>query len=335
MDNKELNANSAIYEAIRQIALHRMMTPKGAVRNTQRTPGYVVKLHMDPGDELFGTVDVQEYLSGEAEGQAMKDGVKVGYHEGVYLSAIQNNENGLFVIPFLWSDVVIATDPETYREYVVSYSHADTVQVDAHYKVTIGVTETKEFEESEDTPDADELEKTGVHAHTTYTPESALTEVARSEEETEISRLELTADTITASHDQAKAVMDSDKVETSFGEKTVTTLDADKYEAMYDKATVTLDSGQARVKYDSMEVVVKSDAVYLGKDGADEPAVLGNQLAALLVDWLGTLSQMMTPTMMGPQPPVNVAKFAALQAKVNSYKAATSGILTKKVKVAK
>ena len=37
-------------------------------------------------------------------------------------------------------------------------------------------------------------------------------------------------------------------------------------------------------------------------------AVLGNQLATLLVDWLGALSQMMTPTMMGPQPPANLAK---------------------------
>lgn len=43
---------------------------------------------------------------------------------------------------------------------------------------------------------------------------------------------------------------------------------------------------------------------------------------------------MMTPTMMGPQPPANVAQFISLQAKVQSYKAATSGILSKTVKVA-
>lgn len=63
------------------------------------------------------------------------------------------------VIPYLYSDVVITTDPETLREYVIQYSHADTIQVDAHNKVIIGATETKEWEDSEDTPDVDELER--------------------------------------------------------------------------------------------------------------------------------------------------------------------------------
>ena len=74
--------------------------------------------------------------------------------------------------------------------------------------------------------------------------------------------------------------------------------------------------------------------MYLGSGSAKEPGVLGNQLATLLVDWLGTLSQMMTPTMMGPQPPANLAKFVSLQAKVNSYKASISGFLSKTVKIA-
>ncbi len=63
------------------------------------------------------------------------------------------------------------------------------------------------------------------------------------------------------------------------------------------------------------EIIIKEDGVYLGSGSANEPAVLGNQLATLLVDWLGALSQMMTPTMMGPQPPANLAKFVSLQAK--------------------
>lgn len=77
----------------------------------------------------------------------------------MFLSAIQNNDNGLITIPYLNSDVVIATDPDTLKEYVVAYSHADTVQIDTHTKTIIGVTETKEFEESEDSPDVDQLEK--------------------------------------------------------------------------------------------------------------------------------------------------------------------------------
>lgn len=335
MTHSELGANRAIYDAIREIALHRMVNSNGTFKHTARIPGYVVKVHTDPGDELLGTVDVQEYSSSEAAAQAIKDGTPVGLHEGVYLSAIQNNEGGTFILPYLYSDVVIATDPDSLREYVIQYSHADTVQVDAHSKVVVGVTETEEMEMTEDSPDFDELEKTGIHTHTTYMPTSIFHIAATGEEPEKQSTLEMTAEKIEAVRDKASLLMDAEKTEQRFGEKTVETLDADKWQARYDKGTMTLDADKGCVKFDSMEVTVKSDAVYLGKASANEPAVLGNQLAALLVDWLGTLSQMMTPTMMGPQPPVNVAKFAALQAKVNSYKAATSGILTKLVKVAK
>ena len=117
----------------------------------------MLKIHTD--GELCGTVDVQEYTHTLTDKQAIDDGLPVGLHEGVYLSAIQNNENGLVVIPYLYSDVVITTDPETLREYVIQYSHADTIQVDAHNKVIIGATETKEWEDSEDAPDVDELER--------------------------------------------------------------------------------------------------------------------------------------------------------------------------------
>lgn len=219
----------------------------------------------------------------------------------MYLSAIQNNENGLVIIPYLYSDVVITTDPETLREYVIQYSHADTVQIDAHTQITIGTTETKAWEDSEDSPDVHELEKTGVFARTTYTPKSALTEVAKGESNSDKSLIEVTADQILSKHD---------------------------------KTQLLLDAQQLLAKYNTKEIIIKSDGVYLGSGSATEPAVLGNQLATLLIDWLGALSQMMTPTMMGPQPPANVAKFISLQAKVQSYKAATSGILSKIVKVA-
>ena len=280
----DLSANSAIYDAIRQIAFHKLVNPRNnVIKNTAKISGFVVKIHTD--GELCGTVDVQEYTHTLTDKQAIDDGLPVGLHEGVYLSAIQNNENGLVVIPYLYSDVVITTDPETLREYVIQYSHADTIQVDAHNKVIIGATETKEWEDSEDTPDVDELEKTGVHAHTTYTPVSILSEVAKGEGES-------------------------------------------------DKSQILLDAQQILAKYNAKEIIIREDGVYLGSGSANEPAVLGNQLATLLVDWLGALSQMMTPTMMGPQPPANLAKFVSLQAKVNSYKASISGFLSKTVKVA-
>lgn len=301
-DISNLNANETIYEAIRQIAFHKLVNPHtNVIKNTSKISGFVVKVHTDASDELCGTVDVQEYLSDLSEKQYLDNGLPVGLHEGVYLSAIQNNENGLVIIPFLYSDVVITTDPDTLREYVIQYSHADTVQIDAHNQITIGVTETKEWEDSEDAPDVNELEKTGVYAKTIYTPQSALTEVAKGESDADKSNIEVTADQIISKHD---------------------------------KAQLLLDAQQLLAKYDAKEILIKSDGVYLGSGSAKEPAVLGNQLATLLIDWLGALSQMMTPTMMGPQPPANVAQFISLQAKVQSYKAATSGILSKIVKVA-
>ncbi|MCP9546918.1 hypothetical protein [Segatella copri] len=297
----DLSANEAIYEAIRQIALHKLVNPKNnVIKNTSRISGYVTKIHTDENDELYGTVDVQEYNDSLANNQAKDEGLPVGLHEGVFLSAIQNNDNGLITIPYLNSDVVIATDPDTLKEYVVAYSHADTVQIDTHTKTIIGVTETKEFEESEDSPDVDQLEKTGLHAHTEYTKEHAKTEVAKSDKNEEKSIFEVTADQI---------------------------------KALHDKAQIVLDAKEILAKYDAKEIVINDQGVYLGSGKATEPAVLGNQLATILIDWLGALSSMLTPTMMGPQPPANVAKFVALQSKINSYKAATSGFLSKTVKV--
>lgn len=297
----DLSANEAIYEAIRQIALHKLVNPKNnVIKNTSRISGYVTKIHTDENDELYGTVDVQEYNDSLANNQAKDEGLPVGLHEGVFLSAIQNNDNGLITIPYLNSDVVIATDPDTLKEYVVAYSHADTVQIDTHTKTIIGVTETKEFEESADSPDVDQLEKTGLHAHTEYTKEHAKTEVAKSDKNEEKSIFEVTADQIKAQHD---------------------------------KAQIVLDAKEILAKYNAKEIVINDKGVYLGSGKATEPAVLGNQLATILIDWLGALSSMLTPTMMGPQPPANVAKFVALQSKINSYKAATSGFLSKTVKV--
>lgn len=298
----DLSANESIYESIKQIALHNFTEPnRNVVKNTRLIHGYVVKVHTDPGDILCGTVDVQEYISNLNEQQAIKKGLKVGYHEGVYLSAIQNNENGVFVIPFLYSDVVVSVDPDTLKKYVIQYSHADKVHIDAHNHVVIGVTETKPYDNSEDSPDYDELERTGVYSRTTYTPTSAIIEVAKTEDTASKSNISVTADSIVSEHDKAKILIDAKNI---------------------------------LAKYNAKEIVIKEDGVYLGSDGASEPGVLGNQLASLLVEWLTVLSQMITPTMMGPQPPANVAQFVQLQSKVNQFKASMSGFLSKTVKVA-
>lgn len=88
----DLSANSAIYDAIRQIAFHKLVNPRNnVIKNTAKISGFVVKIHTD--GELCGTVDVQEYTHTLTDKQAIDDGLPVGLHEGVYLSAIPQIRN--------------------------------------------------------------------------------------------------------------------------------------------------------------------------------------------------------------------------------------------------
>ena len=55
-DISNLNANETIYEAIRQIALHKLVNPHtNVIKNTSKISGFVVKVHTDASDELCGT----------------------------------------------------------------------------------------------------------------------------------------------------------------------------------------------------------------------------------------------------------------------------------------
>jgi hypothetical protein len=50
---------------------------------------------------------------------------------------------------------------------------------------------------------------------------------------------------------------------------------------------------------------------------------------------LNYASQIKTTTQLGPQPPLNLASFIALKAKISAWKGAHSGFLTQKVQVQK
>lgn len=289
-----LGSTQTIGEAIRKIALHGVISNSGIATGTARTSGYVAKVHTDEDDELIGTVDVQEYLANSISNSS---GIQ-GYHEGVYLSALQNNDSGLVIIPKQYSEVVIAADPVTKREYVTMVSHVDVIQLESHEEVTIGVTETEEFDVTdEDGPDVDELAATGNATHTTYTKDSAVTESVTSDTG---SSETITPSSITLTHESSSATLDDDKVELKQSDETVT---------------------------------VNSDGVYVGSTSGTEHAVLGESLADILTDILGCLSQMTTSTMLGAQPPINLASFISLKAKISAYKSATTNFLTKKVNI--
>ena len=112
----DLSANSAIYDAIRQIAFHKLVNPRNnVIKNTAKISGFVVKIHTD--GELCGTVDVQEYTHTLTDKQAIDDGLPVGLHEGVYLSAIQT----LYLQPII-TQYFIDNKSEIWLLFLIAHS---------------------------------------------------------------------------------------------------------------------------------------------------------------------------------------------------------------------
>lgn len=308
-----VGGENALREAIRKIALQNIADPKnGAVYGARRISGYVAKVN----DDL--TVDVQEYLD-----EADFKGEKIGYHEGVYLSAIQSNPNGYVIVPKLYSEVVIVKDPVTKTEYVSMYSHVDVIQLESSDTVTIGVVEREDLDlDSDDSPDVDELEATGLSGKTTYSKDSVKTEVIDEDNEKD-SFVEVKADSVDMSvsdGDESTVHIDKDKIELERGGSKTT---------MEDDAN-TMENGNEKVK-------VTNSVVYLGSDSGTSHAVLGEELADILSDILGYCASIKTATILGPQPvlPPTIVQFNLLKTKISVWKSTVSNFLTKKVEVQK
>lgn len=318
------SSNEMIREAIRAIALKGVVNSQtGAVRGTSKVTGYVAKIHSDESDELFGTIDVQEYADWSI---AESEDAKIGYHEGVLLTAIQKDNQGYIIIPKLYSDVLVSKDPETNNEYVTMFSHVDLIQLDSHEKIMVGVREREEYKpDDENAPDIHELELTGIQTTTEYTKDLAKT-VAVTDENAEYVATQIIGndpdDGLEIKHDVSG--------------KSTATMTEDDIVLEHDKANVTLDDSQAKMEMGKSAVIAEDGTVYVGSKSGTDDAVLGQQLATILSDLVGYLGQMMTPTMMGPQPPANVlASFIALKAKIQSFASSHSGFLTKKVQIQK
>ncbi len=135
-----------IRNGIRSAALSGMMDKFGGMNGTSKILGYVCGYHDndDPDPQLRNTVDVQEYDYDAKD----YNGNAVGFHEGVKLSAIQGN-TGMFVVPQLYSNVVIVSNPHTQEEYVLKYTSAQLIQMQSVDEVNLGVTEYEPFVENE------------------------------------------------------------------------------------------------------------------------------------------------------------------------------------------
>ncbi len=169
LKGKMLGMGAEFRDAIQQASKHGLIDHHGSVFGTARVIGYVCAIHdeNDSDESLRGTVDVQEYNCEAAD----VNGDPIGFHQGVFLSAIQNNASGYYIVPQLFSDVVIQQAPNTLEEYVVMYSHVSIFKLQTTSEITNTVTEYEEFAESSDglENDYDELEETGNKSSVTQT----------------------------------------------------------------------------------------------------------------------------------------------------------------------
>lgn len=292
--NTQDNNRRMIQAAIRKIALGRSierieMAPggMGGVGTARLIHGYVAKIHDDPGDEEFadygGTVDVGEY----PDETASTGGI---IHKGVLLAAARNSEGGILIVPTLYSEVTIVLDAATRHAYVVNYSHAETLRLDAHTEVSIGITETEALDpDSDSSPDYDELELTGNEAHTIYS-----------------------ADGIVST------------VKNDSGKESSTSQDAEGITQTVDKTEFKQTADKIVQKVNSTTIAIADNKVTLGDENATEPLVLGNELAQLMLDFLTECSKIMTPTLMGTMQPLNFPNFLSLTSKIQKFLSKTS-----------
>jgi hypothetical protein len=287
------NSRRMIREAIRKIALGRSMeridmsaAGTGGVGTARLIHGYVAKIHDDPSDEEFadygGTIDVGEFAEETAS-------VEPVIHKGVLLSGVKDN-SGFLIVPTLFSDVTIVSDAATRYMYVVNYSHADVIQINAHREVSIGVIETEELDaESNDSPDYDELEKTGNETLTKYTATGIETKVKNRDRK------------------EASLLMEPEKIN-----------------SRVDKSEINQTADKIEHKVNFTAVTVQDKKITLGEAAATEPLVLGNQLAQLMMDFLTECTKIMTPTLMGTMPAVNAPNFAPLMSKIQKFLSQTA-----------
>lgn len=296
-EEKKLDPASSqqmIREAIRKIALGRSLgrvdmspTGTGGVGTARMIHGYVAKIHDDPADAEFeqygGTIDVGEYPDETASTEHI-------IHKGVLLSGAKDNSGGFLIIPTLFSDVTIVSDAATRYMYVLNFSHADVIQLQAHNEVALGVTETEEFDpESNDSPDYDQLEPTGNQTKTTYTSTSI--------------------DTVAGDKN---------------GKQVTVHLDPENIRQVVDKAEINIKADKIDTKVGGQTLTVTGQKITVGAEDATEPLVLGNELAQLMLEFLTECTKIVTPTLMGTMPAVNAPNFAPLMQKIQNFLSKTA-----------
>lgn len=238
----------------------------GALRGTRKIVGYVCAIHEE--GELAGTIDVQEYNFEPDEYQV--EGTR--HHKGVLLSAIQDNADGVFIIPMLFSEVVIVQNPIDGHEYVLMYSHAKRIQFNSREDIEIGVTEVEEFVETNDglQKDFNELEPTKNKTSTHYNATSIIDHIVSPEDEeglkeekTAIHKVITVGNTKITIDGENVLIETSGKIQYKIGETTITEEDG-KVSVKSEKVSVECtdcDVNGENVKVDANNVNVDANEV--------------------------------------------------------------------------
>lgn len=284
----EVDLNVLISEAFKKIVLGKSIdrinmapTGMGGVGTARMIHGWVSKVHDDPSDSEYndyaGTIDVTEFIDEKVSGEPFT-------YKGVMLSGKKDSSGGFLIIPYLHSDITIILDSGTKNAYVVDFSHANFIQVDSHTSTKIGVTETEDLDpDDNDSPDYDELEKTGKETYTEYNASNIIT-----------------------------VVKDKD------GNIYKKEIGVDGYlETIGDKTNVKVNDKEIEQKVGNTSIIIKDEKVYLGGVSM-EPAVKGSVLAQLIKNLLLSISKIMVPTLMGTMPIINTQDFLNLISQVDS-----------------
>lgn len=285
-----------VRRAINSIAKRGTTDIDGATRGTRKIFGYVCSINEE--GELAGTIDVQEF-------NFEPDEYHVGgarHHRGVLLSAIQENSDGVFIVPMLFSNVVIVENPLDGHEYVLMYSHAKRIQLTAHEDIEIGVTEVEEFVETDDglEKDYDELEPTKNKTSTHYNATSIIDQITSPDDEVGLKQ-EKTVEHKIITVGNTKITIDGENVlvETS-----------GKIEYKVGGTTITEEDGRVTVQSDDVNVEctncdVKGENV---KVDANDVNVKGTTIT-LTGGTLKTKGQS-TTDLQGPFNPIKVCPFS-------------------------
>lgn len=249
----EINKISGdLRRAIETISMNGMTGMDGSPLGTRKIVGYVSEIHTE--GELAGTVDVQEYgYSDEPHNEA-------GLHKGVLLSAIQDNPDGVLIVPMLYSEVVTVENPLDGHEYVLMYSHASRIQLNTTSikgrndgAVRISVTEKEDFIDGEEglEDDYDELRPTGNIAETVYDCTSITDHLGSADDENGL-RQEKTATGKTITVGDTSVTIDGSNVSIKTGGEVSFTVGGTTIS--HKDGSVTIKTDDARIEAANCEV---------------------------------------------------------------------------------